>query len=266
MNLARSLALTVALAMTACDSSSDPSDASVSGDASVSRDASPADASPRGARPPADAGQSLDSGPADMGVRLDATAPDAEDLDSGVETDAGEADTGVETDAGSQVDAGEVDAGPPEGCELGQVSSTATTSNLDLFGTPAYFNQGQPVPAGTYRITYVDGCMKYASSQGWTVNAYAANQSCWYVVGVTTSDRIVVPPGTVGYSVGGGAYANFEDCVTASLQVPPVEFTLAQPTPLGVWLLDSPYSDNVAGIDNRNPTWRLSVVTSTCPP
>lgn len=257
------------------------------GDSSVVEDAStPADAGT------ADAGRSdgsisPDAGARDASTSADASAPDAtpapdasipadassesdasEDDDAGSDPDAAEdADASIPADAAEDADAGsDPDAGPADGCVLGQVSSTATTSNLDLFGTPAYFNGGQPVAAGTYRISYVDGCMKYGGGQGWTVNAYVANQSCWYVIGASTNERIVVPPGTVGYAVGSGAYADFEDCVAASLQVPPVEFTLAQPTPLGVWLLDSPYGDNMAGLDNRNPTWQLSVVTSSCAP
>jgi hypothetical protein len=142
--------------------------------------------------------------------------------------------------------------------------SLATAGELDLFGTPSYFNGGEPLPVGRYRVRYVDGCMKYGGGQGWTVNAYAADRSCWYVVGATTADRIVVPPGTVGYAVGAGAYATFDECVTASAMVPPVEFELTTERPVGVWLLDSPYSDNMSGVDGRNPRWALEPVTPAC--
>jgi hypothetical protein len=236
-----------------------------------------------------DAGAPLDAAEPDAAqpdaAEPDATEPDAGEPDAGAQLDAAElSDAGTATaadgsaadvgsfpdaaelpDAGETPDAGEsLDGALPDGCVVGQVASTATTSQLDLFGTPAYFNGGQPLPAGSYRITYLDGCMKYGGAQGWTVNAYAANRACWYVIGATTNDRIVVPPGTIGYAVGSGAYANFEDCVTASRQVPPVDFQLLQPSVLGVWLLDSPYSDNLPGLDNRNPTWQLSTLTSSC--
>lgn len=251
----------------------------------VVRDAASADSGARDAlaaldAAEPDAGSPLDAAEPDAGAPLDAAEPDAgAQLDAAELSDAGTATAadGSATDVGSFPDAAELpdagetpDAGEsldgalPDGCVVGQVASTATTSQLDLFGTPAYFNGGQPLPAGTYRITYLDGCMKYGGGQGWTVNAYAANAACWYVIGATTNDRIVVPPGTIGYAVGSGAYADFEDCVTASRQVPPVDFQLLQPSVLGVWLLDSPYSDNLPGLDNRNPKWQLSTVTSSC--
>lgn len=77
------------------------------------------------------------------------------------------------------------------------------------------------------------------------------------MIGATTNDRIVVPPGTVGWQVGNGAFAAFADCETASQGVPPVVFTTTISQPLGIWLLDSPYSDNVAGENGRNPRWSL---------
>lgn len=233
-------------------------------DLGVSRDAAPAaDA----AEP--DAGPAADAAEPDTGLNPDAEpAPDAVEPDA-LPVDTGPADAEPAPDALEPPDAGPADAqdldatAADAGCVIGQVTSTATTGQLNLFGTPVYFNNGSALPAGTYRIRYVDGCMKYGGGQGWTVNAYAANQSCWYLIGASTSDRIVVPPGTVGYAVGSGAFANFEDCVAASAAVPPVEFTVQAPTPMGIWLLDSPYSDNLPGIDNRNPTWQLDVVTAT---
>jgi hypothetical protein len=49
------------------------------------------------------------------------------------------------------------------GC-AGETSLT-TPDQLDLFGAPTYFNDGKPVPAGRYLMTYVDGCMKYSGDQ-----------------------------------------------------------------------------------------------------
>jgi len=177
------------------------------------------------------------------------------DASAGMDAGAGVSDAGALADAPAPYDAGR-DAG----CKIGEATSTATSTMLDLFGTPEYFNGGAPLPAGRYRITYLDGCMKYSAPQGWTVNAYASGMSCWYVIGATTADRIVVPPGTVGYIAGSGAYTNFDDCVTASLAVPPVEFAITTAQPLGIWLLDSPYSDNLAGVDGRNPRWGLESI------
>jgi hypothetical protein len=166
-----------------------------------------------------------------------------------------DAGTDLRADAGRATDAGMT-------CSFGQASSQATASDLSLFGTPAYFNGGQPIPAGTYRITYVDGCMKYGSGQGWTVNAYADGSDGWWLVGATTGDKILVLPGTVGYAPGSGAFDMFDDCVAASQLSAPVTF-LHQAGVLGVWLQDSPYSDNTAGQDDRNPSWRLDGV-GTC--
>lgn len=190
-------------------------------------------------------------------------------VDAGADasSDAGTIDAGVVDSAfDSTMDAtltqdASADLGNDAGCGLGEASSTATSGELDLFGTPAYFNDGLPLPAGRYRVTYLDGCMMYGSGQGWTVNAYASDQACWYVIGETTGDRIVVPPGTIGYAPGSGAFASFDDCVAASRTIAPVEFELAAEQRVGIWLLDSPYSDNMAGVDGNNPRWRLDNIS-----
>lgn len=152
-------------------------------------------------------------------------------------------------------------AGSGDGtCDLGEVASSGTQQNLDLFGTVVYFGEGATLPAGRYRATYVDGCMKYASSQDWTIHAYAGGEPFgWWFVGETSGTKIVPPPGTVGYSAANGAFANFEDCVAANLALPPLEFDFAGGQ-IGVWLQDSPYTDNLAGQDGRNPKWQLSLL------
>jgi hypothetical protein len=140
---------------------------------------------------------------------------------------------------------------------IGDASSDATANDLSLFGTPVFFDGGQTLPAGTYEVTYLDGCIHYGSGQGWTVNAYDAGGCCnWWLIGATTSDQRLVLPGTIGWQAGAGAFNDFEECVAASLVVPPVTFEHAG-GPLGIWLRDSPYSDNSAGLDGRNPKWRL---------
>lgn len=151
-------------------------------------------------------------------------------------------------------------AGGDGTCYVGEVASNGTQQNLDLFGTVVYFAEGATLPAGRYRATFVDGCMKYASSQDWTIHAYAgAEPDGWWFVGETTADKIVPPPGTVGYSSANGAFTSFDDCVTANLALPPLEFDF-EGGKLGVWLQDSPYSDNLAGQDGRNPKWKLTLL------
>jgi hypothetical protein len=141
-------------------------------------------------------------------------------------------------------------------CVIGDAENVGAAQDVNLFGQVAYFASGQPIPAGRYEVSYVDGCMKYASFQGWTINALSG--CCeWWLVGNNTGDRKLVLPGTLGMMAGEGAFANFEDCTAANLQVPPMEFD-HNGGPLGVWLADSPYSDNLPGLDGRNPRWRLT--------
>jgi hypothetical protein len=145
-------------------------------------------------------------------------------------------------------------------CELGEVSSTGTNENLDLFGRVVYFADGIALPAGRYRTRYVDGCMKYSSAQDWAIHAYPnAEPDGWWFVGADTTDKVVVPPGTIGFLVSNGGFATFDECVAANLLLPPVDFDFAGGK-LGVWLQDSPYSDNAAGVDNRNPKWTLTLL------
>jgi hypothetical protein len=190
---------------------------------------------------------------------VDGAAPSDAHTDTGTDV-AGTKDAATtKNDAATKTDAAK-DAGPS--CAFGQASSQATATDLDLFGTPAYFNDDQPIPAGTYRLTYLDGCMKYGSGQGWTVNAYADGRDGWWLVGATTSDKILVLPGTIGYAPDAGAFSDFASCVAASLLSPPVTFTHTGGV-LGIWLQDSPYSDNTAGENDRNPSWRLDGIACT---
>ena len=143
-------------------------------------------------------------------------------------------------------------------CDFGPVVS-------DVFGNVVTFNGGVGIPPGRYRIIYVDGCMKYSSSEDWSVNAYAAGDPTgtdrfWVVDGAM--NQIVVPPGTSGYLVGSGGFADFDECVTANLALPPIDFDFAG-GPMGVWLDDDPYADNVPGLGGRNPTWKLTLLD--CP-
>lgn len=159
------------------------------------------------------------------------------------------------------VDLGNGDAGS----SCGVAGSYATQQSLDLFGQIVYYAGGAALPSGRYRVQYVDGCMKYNASQDWAVNAYADGHDSFWLVGDTTSDRIVIPPGTVGFLVGSGGFATFDECVTANVALPPKEFQFAGGK-IGVWLSDSPYSDNVAGVDGRNPKWSLTLLGANCTP
>ena len=268
------------------DAEPEPMDASFSDIDAMEPDANVVDSGPTEDTGIGDSGV-LDSGPQDSGPTEDTGIGDSgptedtgigdsgptEDTgigDSGPTEDTGIGDSGVldsgPQDSGSRNDAGGADSGSADtGCAFGEISSTATTGQVELFGEPVYFAKGETLPAGTYRATYVDGCMKYAGNQGWTVNARNTGQNSWFAIGETTDIRFAMLPGNVGFLFGrGGAHANFEDCVEASLKTEPVEFKVVTPSRVGVWLEDNPYSDNVPGIDNRNPSWRLDRIDGDC--
>jgi hypothetical protein len=148
-------------------------------------------------------------------------------------------------------------AGGGDPCDVGAEFNGATPGNLDLFGVPFYFNEGNQVPAGTYEFTYVDGCMKYQDGQPWTVNAYASGTyATWQVIGEDPDTFLGSLPGK-SELIGGGAPEDFETCVAASKLATPLVIVIAAPSKLGVRLNDSPVTDNIAGIDGRNPKWGL---------
>jgi hypothetical protein len=159
-------------------------------------------------------------------------------------------DTSVVDDV---LDAGVVDvldAAPV--CDFGVIVT-------NVFGALVQWNGGAPLPPGRYRVTYVDGCMKYSSGQGWSVNAYANGPDGFLIR--SGSSTLGPAPGTVGFLPGQGGFATFDGCVDANLaNDAPFQFDFAGGS-LGAILIDDPYSDNVEGSNGRNPTYRLS----SCP-
>jgi hypothetical protein len=194
------------------------------------------------AEPPSDAAEP----PSDAGVPL----PDAHAAADASTQESGPRDAGPDT---AIADAREEDAPP---CNLGRVTG-------DVFGKTVDFANGATIAPGRYRVRYVDGCMKYSAAQDWSVNAYAlgdpAGSDHWWFVSAGQQVTSVIPPGTVGFRVGQGGYATFDECVQANLALPPVELTLSS-GPFGLWLEDNPYGDNVAGSNGRSPTWELECV------
>ena len=164
---------------------------------------------------------------------------------------------------GSADDGGDnaiADAGlgdPDAGCSYGTAASLAAPGNLDLFGQISYFADGGVVPRGRYSVQYLDGCMKYSGNQGWTIHAYVTGSYGWWLVGATSAEKYLMPPGTAGWDPNAGAFANFADCVAANQALAPLDFDFDGGV-LGVWLQDSPYGDNVAGEGGRNPVWALT--------
>jgi hypothetical protein len=205
------------------------------------------------------------------GVDADALAP----VEAASEDDvANQVDAGPSEDAAATLDASEdtVDAGGDATCSFGSAINYATQSSLSLFGQITYYEGGAVLPAGHYRVTYVDGCMKYSSAgQDWTIHAYADGHDDFWL-GTTAGDMLVMPPGTIGYSAdpsqnGGGAFTSFDDCVNANKALPPVEFDFAGGQ-LGAWNNDSNPYDNVAGVSDDggidNPQWSLTLLSGSC--
>jgi polyisoprenoid-binding protein YceI len=91
------------------------------------------------------------------------------------------------------------------------------------------------------------------------VHAYENGSIAWWIVDDETAN-VVMAPGTAGYSVATGAFADFDACVAANLaNDAPVELEHAGGR-LGVLVRDSPVDDNMAGVDGRNPSYRLEAV------
>jgi hypothetical protein len=146
-------------------------------------------------------------------------------------------------------DAG-VEADCDDGTDLGEITP-------DIFGTPTFFTEGEPLPAGRYRINYVDGCLRYEGPWGWAVNGIESYQ--YLVIGATTTDVLAIAPGVMASGFFGAAfdYPELEDCVAASLARPPLELDF-QGGALGIWQNDFKPEDNVPGPEGRSPTWRLT--------
>jgi hypothetical protein len=140
---------------------------------------------------------------------------------------------------------------------------TATDRNLRMGMPPTFFEDGDPIPAGHYTVSYVRGCMRYGPMQGWTVNATDGTGCCsWSLIGDTPMDRRGTLPGNIGFVIGMGGHADFDACQAASRMAAPL--IIDHPGgKLGVSLQDSDFADNEPGEDD-NPTWRLSG-TLTCP-
>lgn len=147
---------------------------------------------------------------------------------------------------------------PPVDAPPGSFSGSVVA---DVYGNVVYFNNGNPIPAGTCTITYAGGCMQYAPGYGWTVHeappGIVNGASGFWLVTTSGATRISMLPGNFDYQMTSTGYATFDACMTANF---------AQDTPmvvqwpggvLGVWLEDYPYNDNTGGPGGDNPTWDM---------
>jgi hypothetical protein len=126
----------------------------------------------------------------------------------------------------------------------------------DIFGTPGYVTNGDALPTGRYRITYVDGCMKYNASWNWTVQGSGGTflgEFQWMPIGASTSDVLGLLPGTEA-AIGSGlsGYVDYDECVTANRALPPLDIDFGGGQ-LGIWQDDYQPEDNEAG--EASPTW-----------
>lgn len=132
--------------------------------------------------------------------------------------------------------------------------------SVDVFGEITWFADGNDLPAGHYRVRYVDGCMKYSSFGHWTIHSFEDGSLAAYL-GTEIGDELQLLPGTFGIDKDDGAFSHFDDCVDANLMTDPALFEFSGGA-LGVWLLDSNYSNNETGQRDRNPTWQLERLES----
>ena len=128
-----------------------------------------------------------------------------------------------------------------------------------------WFDGGQSFPPGEYVVRYEGGCMKYSSSQGWTVHKYDASSGssiAWHLITVSFNFLMpALPPPQVLY------YADYEACVTGNKDPSHREATFTHVGgPIGFFLLGSSgdYENNIAGASlsqGANPTWSLDKKT-----
>ena len=116
----------------------------------------------------------------------------------------------------------------------------------DIFsGTLAVFSQN--LDAGLYRIAYVNGALKYNIAQGWALNAFSINPLSGYEV-VYSLGQFPFP---------GTSDASFPDQASVEAANTGAHIDIIHGGgPIGVFLSDTIYGDNVSG--SPNPTFSLT--------
>ena len=91
----------------------------------------------------------------------------------------------------------------------------------------AYFSAATSLPAGRYRIAYVDGSDEIDANWAWTVQGAPNFQ--FVLIGASTTNVLGVLPGTVAtIAFGVTGYLNFDDCTAANRALPPLDSTLRE--------------------------------------
>jgi hypothetical protein len=154
-------------------------------------------------------------------------------------------------------------------CEVAPGISLPEELTVDIPGaTQRHFAKGAKLPAGRYRIEYVDGCNTYGIGCDWTVHGSKSQpglMSCFLVA--DDSSVLTLTPGTSGVYVDsdptiGGAYATYAECVAANCTQPPIDFDFPGGT-LGVQrdgggTLGAVDDQGGEAMGGRSPTFRLS--------
>ena len=119
-----------------------------------------------------------------------------------------------------------------------------------LSNTPSYFSGGAVFPAGSYTISYQTGAFGFTGNTHWSV---AYSQATGYIITSGTAATPWGQPDGVDYPTQAAAQAGFAGMTTV-YQHPG--------GPIGMYCLDSPYTDNVSG--SPNPTFSLA--SAAAPP
>jgi hypothetical protein len=171
-----------------------------------------------------------------------------------------------ELDAGSLDGASGADGGAPMQGD-GAAEDAARTCSLpervslpeeltsevqgDLLAPIVYYAGGAPLPAGRYRVSYVDGCFTCCV----TIDSFV-------LVGDDVFSIVAQLPGG---SSEGLDVAPVASCPVRGAPYPDIEFEFAGGK-LGIWLSDAVATENSDGdgAGGRNPTWRLTLLEA-CP-
>jgi hypothetical protein len=159
---------------------------------------------------------------------------------------------------------------PSPPCDLGGGNVLPEDVTVDVPGaTTVYFAHGAMLPAGRYRISYVDGCNTYGIGVGWTVHAAKGDPGTGNCSIVGDNGPFLLTPGTELWpETGDGEAQTYPECVTFNCKLAPVDFDFPGGK-LGV-LRDGGTAlgaiDDATGAEagGRSPTFRLTRLDA-CP-